>query len=160
MLKAGSDAVGGLMGISSIFSFKDAVGGLMGFSIISKFALNQGMSQHVLVVYRHVIATAVIAPFAIFLDRLVIDQNLFYTGMKLTTATFAAAISNVYPAFAFAMAWVLRLEKVKIRSVHSLAKILGTIVTVGGVMFMTLVRGPTLNLPWARSAGLLSSSFK
>ena len=43
--------------------------GFAGMSIISKFALNQGMSQHVLVVYRHAIATLVIAPFAIVFDR-------------------------------------------------------------------------------------------
>lgn len=43
--------------------------GLSGMSIITKFALNQGMSQHVLVVYRHAIATLVIAPFAIILER-------------------------------------------------------------------------------------------
>ena len=43
--------------------------GYAGMSIISKFALNKGMSQHVLVVYRHAIATAVVAPFAIVLDR-------------------------------------------------------------------------------------------
>jgi hypothetical protein len=43
--------------------------GYAGLSIITKLALNKGMSQHVLVVYRHAIATAVIAPFAIVLDR-------------------------------------------------------------------------------------------
>ncbi|KAH7537243.1 hypothetical protein FEM48_Zijuj03G0072300 [Ziziphus jujuba var. spinosa] len=124
--------------------------GYAGLSIFSKFALNHGMSQHVLVVYRHAIATAAIAPFAIFLDRPVIDQNLFYTGLKLTTATFTASMFNILPAFAFAMAWVLRLEKVKITSVRGLAKILGTIVTVGGAMFMTLVNGPALKLPWEK----------
>ena len=43
--------------------------GVAGMYIISKFALNKGISQHVLIVYRHAIATAVIAPFAIVLDR-------------------------------------------------------------------------------------------
>lgn len=43
-----------------------------------------------------------------------------------------------------------RLEKVNIRRLHSLAKVLGTIVTVGGAMFMTLVYGPVLNLPWTQ----------
>lgn len=43
--------------------------GYVGLSIISKFALNKGMSQHVLVVYRHVVATLVISPFAIIFDR-------------------------------------------------------------------------------------------
>ncbi|XP_050155358.1 WAT1-related protein At2g39510-like [Malus sylvestris] len=145
--------------------------GYAGMSIISKFALSHGMSPHVLVVYRHAVATVFIAPFAIVFDRKVrpkmtlsifikivllgllepaIDQNLFYTGMKLTTATFASAMCNVLPAFAFIMAWIFRLEKINLRSLHSLAKILGTIVTVGGAMLMTLINGPMLNFPWTR----------
>ncbi|XP_034205354.1 WAT1-related protein At2g39510-like isoform X2 [Prunus dulcis] len=124
--------------------------GFAGMSIISKFALNRGMSQHVLVVYRHAVATVFIAPFAVVFDRPVIDQNLFYTGMKLTTATFTSAMCNVLPAFAFIMAWIFRLENINFRSLHSLAKILGTIVTVGGAMLMTLINGPMLNLPWTR----------
>ncbi|KAF5941376.1 hypothetical protein HYC85_022543 [Camellia sinensis] len=38
----------------------------------------------------------------------VIDQNLFYTGMKYTTATFATAMCNIVPAMFFLMAWILR----------------------------------------------------
>ncbi|XP_024021533.1 WAT1-related protein At2g39510 [Morus notabilis] len=153
--------------------------GFAGLNIILKFALNQGMSQHVLVVYRHAVATAVIAPFALVLERKtrpkltssvftkivflgllepVIDQNLFYTGMKSTTATFAAAMSNVLPAFVFIMAWIVRLEKVNIGRIHSQAKILGTIVTVGGAMFMTLFNGPVLNLPWAKQDNHIDST--
>lgn len=45
--------------------------GYAGLAVISKFALNKGMSPHVLVVYRHAVATVVIAPFAIVLDRYV-----------------------------------------------------------------------------------------
>ncbi|KAG6734730.1 WAT1-related protein At2g39510-like isoform X2 [Carya illinoinensis] len=140
-----------------------------GMAIISKFALNQGMSQHVLIVYRYAVATAVIAPFAFVLDRKVrpkltfsvfakifflgllepvIDQNLYYTGMKYTTATFTSAMCNILPAFAFLMAWICGLEKVSIRRPHSQAKVLGTTVTVGGAMLMTLFTGPMLNLPW------------
>ncbi|KAM5556286.1 WAT1-related protein [Rosa sericea] len=147
--------------------------GLAGMPIITKFALNQGMSQHVLVVYRHAVAFVFITPFALFFDRKirpkmslsvfvkivllgllepVIDGNLFYTGMKLTTATFTTAMCNVLPAFAFIMAWIFRLEMVDIRRLHSQAKILGTIVTVGGAMLMTLVNGPMLTLPWTRSS--------
>ena len=39
--------------------------------------------------------------------RPVINQNLFFTGMKYTTATFARAMCNVVPAFTFSMAWIL-----------------------------------------------------
>ena len=43
--------------------------GYAGMNIITKVSLNRGMSHYVLVVYRHAFATAVIAPFAIFLER-------------------------------------------------------------------------------------------
>ncbi|RXI08991.1 hypothetical protein DVH24_023135 [Malus domestica] len=124
--------------------------GFAGLFIISKFALNRGMSPQVFVAYRHAVATVFIAPFAIIFDRPVMDQNLAYTGMKLTTATVTSALYNVLPAFAFIMAWVFRLEKVNLRSLHSQAKILGTIVMVGGAMLMTLINGPMLNFPWTR----------
>ncbi|KAJ6432704.1 hypothetical protein OIU84_019862 [Salix udensis] len=87
-----------------------------------------------------------------------IDQNLYYTGMKYTTATFASAMCNVLPAFAFVMAWALRLEKVNIRKMHSQAKIVGTIVTVGGAMLMTLVKGTQLDLPWTKGYDQIAST--
>lgn len=43
--------------------------GYAGMAIICKYALDQGLSQHVLVVYRHALAFLIIAPFAIFYDR-------------------------------------------------------------------------------------------
>ncbi|XP_057524365.1 WAT1-related protein At2g37460-like [Amaranthus tricolor] len=150
--------------------------GLAGMDILSKVALNQGMSNYVLVVYRHAVATIVIAPFAILLDRKkrpkmtksifmkllllsllepVIDQNLYYLGMKYTSATFVAALVNVLPAITFVMAWLLRLEMVNWKSTHSQAKIVGTIATVGGAMMMTLVKGPLAFQPfWFKHGGI------
>lgn len=40
--------------------------------------------------------------------RPVLDQNMYYLGMKYTTATFAAAMCNILPALTFVMAWILR----------------------------------------------------
>jgi len=40
--------------------------GYAGMNIITKVSLTNGMSHYVLVVYRHAVATAVIAPFAFF----------------------------------------------------------------------------------------------
>lgn len=139
--------------------------GLAGMDILSKLALTNGMSNYVLVVYRHAVATIVIAPFALLLDKKVrpkmtvsifikllllsllepvIDQNLYYLGMKYTSATFAATMVNILPAITFVMAWILRLEKMKCRSIRSQAKIIGTVATVGGAMMMTLLKGPAL----------------
>ncbi|XWS67015.1 hypothetical protein CRYUN_Cryun05aG0249900 [Craigia yunnanensis] len=143
--------------------------GLAGMDILSKAALNQGMSNYALVVYRHAIATVVMAPFAAILDKKVrpkmtlpifikimvlsllepvIDQNLYYVGMKYTTATFAAAMYNILPAIAFIMAWILRLEKVNLRSIRGHGKVVGTLATVAGAMVMTLMKGPVLELFW------------
>ncbi|KAK3028828.1 hypothetical protein RJ639_038655 [Escallonia herrerae] len=125
--------------------------GYAGMSILADIALNQGMSHYTFAVYRNAIATAVFTPFALVLERPVIDQNLYYTGMKYTTATFATAMCNIVPAITFSMAWIFRLEKVNIMRRHSQGKILGTVVTVGGAMIMTLVKGPTLGLPWVKN---------
>ncbi|XP_065625446.1 WAT1-related protein At2g39510-like [Quercus suber] len=83
----------------------------------------------------------------------IIDQNSLFTGMNYTTATFSRALCSVVPAFAFLMAWILGLEKVNIRRLCGHAKVLGTIVTVGGAMLMTLVKGPMLNLQWTNENG-------
>lgn len=42
------------------------------------------------------------------------------------------------------------MEKVNLRRLRSQAKIIGTLVTVGGAMMMTLIKGPMLNLPWTK----------
>ncbi|XP_004240770.1 WAT1-related protein At2g39510 [Solanum lycopersicum] len=145
--------------------------GYAGSAIIAKSALNHGMSHFTFAVYRNVFATIVFAPFALVFERKirpkmsisiflkimllglvepVIDQNLYYTGLRYTTATSAAAMCNLLPALTFLLAWILRLEKVNIMRLSSQAKIIGTTVTFGGAMIMTLVGGPTIGLPWTR----------
>ncbi|KAE9599734.1 putative EamA domain-containing protein [Lupinus albus] len=99
--------------------------GYAGMVIIAKVSLNHGMSHYVLVVYRYVFATLAIAPFALVLERKirpkitfvmfiqmfmlgllgpVIDQNLYYAGLKFTSPTYSCAISNMLPAMTFVMA--------------------------------------------------------
>jgi len=40
--------------------------------------------------------------------RPVVEQNLYYSGMKLTTATFTSALCNALPAMTFIMACVFK----------------------------------------------------
>lgn len=143
--------------------------GLAGMDVLSKAALNEGMSNYVFVVYRHAIATLVMAPFALILDKKkrpkmtlslfaklmllgllepVIDQNLYFMGMKYTTATFAATMCNILPAITFLMACIFRLEKLELMSIRSQAKVVGTVTTVSGAMLMTLLKGPVIELIW------------
>ena len=43
--------------------------GLAGMDILTKAVLNEGMSNYVLVVYRHGVAAIVMAPFAFYFDK-------------------------------------------------------------------------------------------
>ncbi|KAH1065254.1 hypothetical protein J1N35_030241 [Gossypium stocksii] len=140
--------------------------GFAGMYVITMVSLQHGMNHYVLAVYRHLVATVVIAPFALVLERKirpkltlpillrilvlgflepVVDQNLYYLGMKYTTATLASATVNVIPAITFVMALIFRLEKVKLKKVHSIAKIIGTVIMVPGAIIMTMYKGPVIN---------------
>eukprot|EP00253_Pinus_taeda_P010098 PITA_10098 len=144
--------------------------GYAGMNIITKVSLNRGMNHFVLVVYRHAAATVVLAPFAFFIERKVrpkltfpifwqifvlgllgpvIDQNFYYMGLKLTSPTYASALSNLLPAMTFVMALIFRMERVNIKNIRSQAKIVGTIVCVGGAMLMTLYKGPIVPMLWS-----------
>ncbi|XVF39362.1 hypothetical protein PTKIN_Ptkin01aG0028700 [Pterospermum kingtungense] len=140
--------------------------GFAGMYVITMVSLQHGMNHYILAVYRHLVATVVIAPFALVLERKirpkmtlpiflrilalgflepVIDQNLYYLGMKYTTATLASATVNVIPAITFVMALIFRLERVNLKEVHSIAKIIGTVIMVPGAIIMTLYKGPAIN---------------
>ncbi|GFQ07409.1 wat1-related protein at2g39510 [Phtheirospermum japonicum] len=82
----------------------------------------------------------------------VIVQNMFYAGMRYSSATFAFAMCTLIPALTFVLAWILRIEKVNLKTVRSHAKIMGTLVTVGGAMIMTLIVGPVIGLPWTHKS--------
>ncbi|XP_076888474.1 WAT1-related protein At2g39510-like [Bidens hawaiensis] len=137
--------------------------------LVVKSALNKGLNHYTYSVYRSAIAAFFSGPFAFLLERKirpkmtisiflkimllgllgpVLNQNLYFAGMKLTTATFTAAMFNMAPVITFVMAWIFRLEIVKMKSLHSQGKIIGTLVTVGGALIMTLIRGPFIQFPW------------
>ncbi|GMN62786.1 hypothetical protein TIFTF001_031866 [Ficus carica] len=141
--------------------------GYAAVSLSTRVALLQGMSPRVFVVYRQAIATLVISPIAyfsrrkydggcsmgfrslnlIFLASLIgvaINQNVYFEGLYLASSSMATAMTNLVPAITFLIASFLGLEKVNIRSLRSLAKILGTVLCVGGAMSMALLKGPKL----------------
>nr|GMD76170.1 WAT1-related protein At4g08300-like [Ipomoea batatas] len=82
--------------------------GYAGMYIVTMICFKRGMSHWILVVYRHAVALLAIAPFAIVLERPVIDQNFYYVGLKSTTATYASAFVNLLPAVTFIMAVIFR----------------------------------------------------
>ncbi|KAK4604917.1 hypothetical protein RGQ29_013117 [Quercus rubra] len=136
-------------------------------SLFTRMVLVQGMSPRVFVVYRQAIATLVMTPIVyfsrrnsnikcslnlrsfslIFLNALIgvtLNQNLFFEGLYLSSTSVSTAMSNLVPAVTFVLASILGMEKVNIRSFISSAKIIGTVICVGGAISMALLKGPKL----------------
>ncbi|KAG9449012.1 hypothetical protein H6P81_008977 [Aristolochia fimbriata] len=136
-----------------------------GFHIVSRTALNMGVSKVVFPVYRNIIALLLLSPFAYFLEKkkrppltfgllvqlfflalcgITANQGFYLLGLYYASPTFASAIQNSVPAITFAMAAALRLEQVNILKRDGVAKVLGTITSVGGATIITLYKGPPL----------------
>ncbi|KAL1816171.1 hypothetical protein DCAR_0520546 [Daucus carota subsp. sativus] len=135
-------------------------------ALSTRAALLEGMSPRVFVVYRQAIATLVITPLAfftrsktsksglglrsfslIFLASLIgvtLNQNVYFEGLYLASSSMASAMSNLLPAVTFVITLIVGLEKIKIRSLRSIAKIVGTVLCVAGAIAMALLKGPKL----------------
>ncbi|KAL3743287.1 hypothetical protein ACJRO7_018570 [Eucalyptus globulus] len=68
----------------------------------------------------------------------ILFQYLFVKGIKLTSPAIATAMPNLAPGLIFAIAWITRMEKVKLSCLYSKVKILGTVVCVSGAVTMSL----------------------
>lgn len=141
--------------------------GFAGGYIFTVASFNSGMCRFVFIVYRNAFAALALAPFAFIFERKirpkmtlpvflqimalgfmepVIDQGFTFLGMQYTSASFASAVVNAVPSVTFVLALILRLERVNVKEVRSLAKVIGTLVTFGGALLMTLYKGPQINL--------------
>ncbi|KAK1295674.1 WAT1-related protein [Acorus calamus] len=140
--------------------------------LITRAMLVQGMSHYIYVAYRQTFAILAIAPFFFFFFErksfcallklkhvcqifllaflgIAVGENMYYAGLLYTSTTFAATNLNLIPAITFVMAYMLRMERVDLRSRRGQAKVVGTVACVAGAMTMTLLKGPQLN--WLRS---------
>ncbi|EEF34167.1 Auxin-induced protein 5NG4, putative [Ricinus communis] len=138
-----------------------------GVSLFTRAALVQGMNTRVFVVYRQGIATLIMAPLAYLSVRrkprmsslglkffawislasligITANQNAYFEGLFLTSSTATTAMTNLIPAITFVMAAIFGMEKVNIRNLRSIAKIIGTVICVTGAISMALLKGPKL----------------
>jgi drug/metabolite transporter (DMT)-like permease len=71
--------------------------------------------------------------------------------MKLTSATFATATTNLIPAATFVLALIFRYERLAIRTSSGQAKLAGTLLGVAGAMLLTFYKGADVTPPWHSS---------
>ncbi|GLT61897.1 hypothetical protein SLA2020_345710 [Shorea laevis] len=138
-----------------------------GMNITSKLAMESGMKPLVLDAYCQIFSAITITPFAFFLERktrpritmpilfrlflcsitgATANQVFYFLGLKDSTATISCALKNVLPATTFVIAALCRLEDVRIKTAAGKAKVIGTIVCVGGSMLVSFYHGHTIDI--------------
>ncbi|KAK9020715.1 hypothetical protein V6N11_010732 [Hibiscus sabdariffa] len=127
--------------------------------------LDDGMNHLVLITFRLSISTIFLAPIGYFWERnsrpkltprilcylffsaivgASLTQYFFLLGIQYTSATFACAFVNMVPVITFIMALPFRIETVNLKSKSGRAKILGSVICVGGALLLTLYKGRPL----------------
>ncbi|OMP09746.1 Drug/metabolite transporter [Corchorus olitorius] len=133
---------------------------------IVEASFNQGLNPHVYVTYRFLLAGLVVFPFAYLLERksrpkmtlalfldlfllsligVALTVNLYFASLRYTSPSFLASMFNTVPCLTFVIAIILRMEVVDVRSPRGIAKILGTLSSLAGVMIITMYRGPAVH---------------
>ncbi|KAL3538592.1 hypothetical protein ACH5RR_001958 [Cinchona calisaya] len=151
---------------------------LAGVNVFYKLAANDGMSMRIMVAYRFMFATAAVVPLALIFERnsrpkltwMVVfqaflcalfggslAQNLYGQSIIMTSATFASAITNLTPALTFIMAVIFRLERFELKTKAGKAKVIGTLICMGGAMLLTIYKGIEVKL-WSTHVGLLHNN--
>ncbi|KAF7840344.1 WAT1-related protein [Senna tora] len=134
-------------------------------NILLKKSLQEGMNNLVFITYRLTTSTIFLAPIGYFWERngrprltfrilcylffsaivgASVTQYFFLLGIQYTSATFACAFVNMVPVITFIMALPFGLERVNIKCKSGIAKIVGTVVCIGGALILTLYKGKAL----------------
>ncbi|PKI76095.1 hypothetical protein CRG98_003456 [Punica granatum] len=141
--------------------------GYAGMMILSKLAMDAGLNPFVFVTYRQIFATIATYPFAFFLERktrpritlsvlfqiflcsltgVLGNQGLYFIGLDNSTPTIACALANILPAVTFLFAVLFRQETLGLRTIAGQAKVVGTLVCVGGAMLLSFYHGPEIGV--------------
>ncbi|KAF5726421.1 WAT1-related protein [Tripterygium wilfordii] len=141
---------------------------IAGMVILYKMTIATGMNLRILIAYRMAVAAISMAPlpfifgrksrpkitwvviFQAFLCGLfggTLFQNLYFQSIILKSATFAAALMNLNPAFTYIFAITFRMEKLGLKRVSGKAKLLGTLFGIAGAMVFAFYKGANIHVP-------------
>ncbi|XP_057495924.1 WAT1-related protein At3g28050-like isoform X1 [Actinidia eriantha] len=129
-----------------------------------KEATSTGMTKFIFVCYSNALAALVLLPLALLVHRSALPPVTFpllfrffllalfgciaqITGnaaIQITPVSFTTAMLNLTPGFTFILAVIFRMEEVDCRSTSTLAKTIGTLVSIGGALIVTLYKGPSI----------------
>uniref|UniRef100_A0A0D9WKW4 WAT1-related protein n=1 Tax=Leersia perrieri TaxID=77586 RepID=A0A0D9WKW4_9ORYZ len=127
-----------------------------------KVAMDGGLNPLVLVTLQQLTAAMFLGPIAYFKERktrpkltleilaylfvsaalgAALRQYMIFVGLRYTTATFVTAFSNIAPVLTFLLAILTRSESLNLRTKTGIAKLVGTLISLGGAMVLTFYKG-------------------
>ncbi|EOA24288.1 hypothetical protein CARUB_v10017528mg [Capsella rubella] len=156
---------------------------VVGMSTLFKVATSKGLNIYPFLGYSYLLASLLLLPSFFFTNRsrslpplslsILCKIGLLgflgsmyvitgYIGIEYSNPTLASAISNITPALTFILAVIFRMEKVSFKERSSVAKVMGTILSVMGALVVIFYHGPRVFAPHVNSRQLppplLSSS--
>ncbi|MCD7454767.1 hypothetical protein HAX54_026004 [Datura stramonium] len=147
-------------------------------NIFYKIAVADGMKVQIMVFYRLVFATAFMVPLAFIMERsrrprftwtilfqgvingllgAALGSNFYAESLIFTTATFSSAMSNLTPAVTLILAVILRMESMDMHRLAGKAKLLGTLLGIGGALVLNLYKGMKITL-WSTNIHFLHTA--
>ncbi|OIW04339.1 hypothetical protein TanjilG_32531 [Lupinus angustifolius] len=133
-----------------------------GMQLLSRVILVEGTFIFALNAYRHIVAALCVAPFALYFERgcakkftwsiwvwifisalvgMTMAQELFYYGLRDTSATYSANFLNLIPICTFIVSIICRMEKLGLQTWGGKAKSIGAILCVGGALATSIYKG-------------------
>ncbi|KAF8048070.1 hypothetical protein N665_2694s0002 [Sinapis alba] len=150
--------------------------GIVGMNTLFKAATSKGLNSYAFLGYSYLLSSLLLLPSHIFSTRsrslpplsfsilskiglLGLLGSIYvitgYIGVKYSNPTLASAISNITPSLTFIFALIFRMEKVNFKERSSVAKVMGTVLSLVGALVVVLYHGPRVFVAFSPS---LSSS--
>ncbi|XP_010556627.1 PREDICTED: WAT1-related protein At1g01070-like [Tarenaya hassleriana] len=144
-------------------------------NVLIRKALDGGINHMVIATYRLAISALFMSPFALLLERrdrpkltltilcqhfisgllgASLVQYFCLLGLGYTSATVTCAFFSMIPAITFALALLFRTESLNLKNKAGKAKVLGTLVCVGGALLLTFYKGVPISNPHSGTEAL------
>ncbi|XP_022639148.1 WAT1-related protein At5g47470 isoform X2 [Vigna radiata var. radiata] len=123
--------IGGLIGVQFVYA---------GNALLLSYLMSLGLESLTIVTFTSFATFLILLPFAFYYERVTMFQSLFLKGINLTSPAMGTAMPNLAPGLIFIMAWIFRLEKVKLSCTYSRVKIVGTLLCVLGALTLSIMQ--------------------
>nr|KYP55369.1 Auxin-induced protein 5NG4 [Cajanus cajan] len=145
--------IGGLIALQSVYA---------GNAVFLSYLMSLGLESLTIVIFTSFATFLLLLPLAFYFERckwptkvtfklflqflllsfggVTLFQSLLLKGISLTSPAMGTAMPNLAPALIFIIAWIFRLEKVKLSCTYSRVKIVGTLLCVLGALTMSIMQ--------------------